>query len=142
MSITRYLCPLACGWHHDQPDPDLSDPGAVHPFIAQDWATGIDALVAGFAAGEAAVVEEALKAHLGTHTLVEWVTALVEAQRKMQPVVEEYGHPMSGGGVHTWNLDPEVLEIYPLAKRIEHTQRHGTVLRCRIVELDDWEEIT
>ena len=56
--------------------------------------------------------------------------------------VEEYGHLMSGGGVHVWPDDPEILDIYPLDKRIEHGKRHGgRVLRRRIVVLDDWEEI-
>lgn len=95
---TRYLCPLDCGWHYDRPDPDLSDPDAFHPFIAQPGTTGLDALAAGLAAGDAAVVDQALKEHLGTHDLVEWVTALVEAQRKLQPVVEEYGHLRSATG--------------------------------------------
>jgi hypothetical protein len=49
---------------------------------------------------------------------------------------------MSGGGVNVWPLDAETLDIYPLAKRIEHGKRHGgTVLRRRIVVLDEWEEV-
>lgn len=82
-STTRYLCPLDCGWHHDQPDPDLSDPDVVYPYIAQDWATGIDGIAAGFVAGRAAVIEEALKAHLETHSLVEWVTEVARLQREL-----------------------------------------------------------
>jgi hypothetical protein len=55
-------------------------------------------------------------------------------------LVDEYGHLMSGGGVHVWPLDAETLDIYPLAKRIEHGKRHGgTVLRRRIIVLDEWE---
>lgn len=58
-------------------------------------------------------------------------------------IVEEYGHLMSGGGVNVWPSDPELLDIYPLAKRIEHGKRHGgTVLRRRIIVVDEWEETT
>lgn len=56
--------------------------------------------------------------------------------------IEEYGQLMAGGGVHTWPCDPETLDIYPLAKRIEHGKRHGgRVLRRRVIVVDDWEEI-
>jgi hypothetical protein len=79
---TRYLCPLNCGWHHDETDPDFSNPSAVHPFVEQDWASGIDGLVAGLAAGRAAVVEAAVKAHLETHPLIEWAQALAEARQE------------------------------------------------------------
>jgi hypothetical protein len=54
--------------------------------------------------------------------------------------IEEYGHRMTDGGIHTWN--PDNYGIYPLAERIEHGKRHGgSVVRRRIIVLDDWEEI-
>lgn len=57
-------------------------------------------------------------------------------------IVEEYGHLMSGGGVQAWPDAPEILAIYPLAKRIEHGKRNGgRVLRRRIIVIDEWEEI-
>lgn len=57
-------------------------------------------------------------------------------------LVDEYGHLMSGGGVHVWPDDPEILDVYPLEKRIEHGKRHGgRVLRRRIIIVDEWEEI-
>ena len=57
-------------------------------------------------------------------------------------VIEEYGHPMSGGGVHVWPDDPDVLRVYPLDLRIEHGKEHGgTVLRRRVIVVDEWEEI-
>jgi hypothetical protein len=56
--------------------------------------------------------------------------------------VEEYGQLMSAGSVQLWDLDLELLEIYPLAKRIEHGKRHGgRVLRRRVIVVDDWEEV-
>lgn len=84
---TRYLCPLNCGWHHDETDPDFSDPSAVHPFVGQDWASGIDGLVAGLAAGRATVVEAAVKAHLETHPLIEWVQEVARLQRELNIAV-------------------------------------------------------
>jgi hypothetical protein len=54
--------------------------------------------------------------------------------------IEEHGHVMSGGGIHTWN--PDTYDVYPLDRRIEHGKRHGGhVVRRRIIVLDDWEEI-
>lgn len=56
--------------------------------------------------------------------------------------VVEYGGLMSGGGVNVWPDDPELLDIYPLAKRIEHGKRHGGhVMRRRVIVIDDWEEL-
>jgi hypothetical protein len=80
---TRYLCPLNCGWHHDETDPDFSNPDARHPFVAQDWASGIDGLVAGLVAGQAAVAEAAVKAHLETHPLIEWARKVTSLQRNL-----------------------------------------------------------
>lgn len=60
----------------------------------------------------------------------------------MAEEVEEYGSLMSGGGVHVWNLSPEVLKIYPLADRIEDGQRHGeSVMRRRVIVVTDWEVV-
>lgn len=58
-------------------------------------------------------------------------------------IVEEYGHLMSGGSVQVWNLTPELLDVYPLDKRIEHGKQHGgRVLRRRVIVVDGWEETT
>jgi hypothetical protein len=79
------------------------------------------------------------------HTMV-WGNCARAVQRYQgaKPViVEEYGQLMSGGGVHVWDLDPELLDIYPLDKRIEHGKRNGgRVLRRRIIVVDKWEETT
>lgn len=84
---TRYLCPLDCGWHHDETPPDFSDPTALHPFIPQDWAAGMDGMAAGFAAGQLAVVEAAVREHLETHPLVEWVAEVARLQRELNAAV-------------------------------------------------------
>jgi hypothetical protein len=56
--------------------------------------------------------------------------------------VEEYGQLMSGGGVHVWNLRPELLEIYSLERRIEQGRRFGgRVMRRRVIVLDEWVEV-
>lgn len=51
MTTSRILCPLDCGWHHDQTDP-----------------------------GQLAAVEAELRAHLETHTLEHWTLALSNAR--------------------------------------------------------------
>lgn len=51
MTTTRTLCPLDCGWHHDQPE-----------------------------LGQLAAGEAELRAHLETHTLEHWTLALSSAR--------------------------------------------------------------
>lgn len=51
MTTTRTLCPLDCGWHHDQDDP-----------------------------GQPQLVEAELRTHLETHTLEQWTLALTNAR--------------------------------------------------------------
>lgn len=76
------------------------------------------------------------------HTMIPGNCARAVTRNPQTVMTEEYGHLMSGGGVSVWPLDPETLDIYPLAKRIEHGKRHGGhVLRRRIIVLDDWEEV-
>ena len=56
--------------------------------------------------------------------------------------VTEHAHLMSGGGYHVWNTEPYIEEIYPLAQRIEHGQRHGgRVYRRRVIVVEDWTEV-
>lgn len=80
MTTTRTLCPLDCGWHHDQAD---FDPTVPQPFASEPAPEGVDPLVWGYSLGRTLVVENALKAHLETHELIEWVTALTTAQRRV-----------------------------------------------------------
>lgn len=55
----------------------------------------------------------------------------------------EYANEMSGGGLHVWNTEPDILEIYPLADKIRHGLRHGgKVYRRRVIVVEDWEEVT
>lgn len=90
---TRYLCPLRCGWHHDVPPPsvaefaDLPTPPGV---MSIEDAMGH--LVAGASLRTAAATESALVAHLETHSLVEFVSALegLHAQiRRLTAPIEE-----------------------------------------------------
>jgi hypothetical protein len=55
----------------------------------------------------------------------------------------EYGQLMSGGGFQTFNSDPEIEQIYPMADRIKAGQRFGgKVYRRTIIVLQDWEEVS
>lgn len=76
------------------------------------------------------------------HTMIPGNCARAVSRNPQTVMTEEHGHLMSGGEVHVWSDDPDVQRIYPLAKRIEHGKQHGgTVLRRRIIVLDEWEEI-
>lgn len=56
--------------------------------------------------------------------------------------VTEYGQLMSGGGYSIRWDDPEMEEIYPVAKWIEHNRRHGgRVFRRKIIIVEDWIEV-
>jgi hypothetical protein len=56
--------------------------------------------------------------------------------------VTEHADLMSGGGYHVWNTEPYIEEIYPLAQKIEDSQRFGgKVYRRRVVVVEDWEEV-
>ena len=59
----------------------------------------------------------------------------------MSDVVSEYGEQLSGGGYMTWNTEPYIERIYPLAEKIEAHRRHGKVYRRRIIVIEDGEEI-
>jgi hypothetical protein len=56
--------------------------------------------------------------------------------------VMEYGEMLTSGGFQTWNTEPDILAIYPLAERIKNARRfNGKVYRRRIIVVDDWEEV-
>ena len=84
MATTRYHCPLECGWHLDQGDLDFSNPATGHPFVERDWPEGVDPIVAGLVAGELAVVEQTVKAHLETHTLLDWAEGVQQQRRRAE----------------------------------------------------------
>lgn len=70
---TQYLCPLACGWTHDQGVPDFSGvPGGT-----------VEEIVSAGLMRQYAADEIVIREHLETHGLLEWVTALqdVRAER-------------------------------------------------------------
>lgn len=78
--FTRYYCPLECGWHYDQRQPQpgegLTEPLAQRPDESfQDLVTRL--------AGETArasmqAVDDALREHLDTHTVLQAVTKAAE----------------------------------------------------------------
>lgn len=88
MTFTRTLCPL-CDWH---PDEDDSLPPPQVTVDADVLASG-DLAAINAAVTTAAMlamlepVESALKAHLETHELVEWVTTVTTAQRRAEQAV-------------------------------------------------------
>lgn len=60
----------------------------------------------------------------------------------MSEEVTEHAVMMSGGGMHIRCAAPEVENVYPLTKWIEHQQRRGgKVYRRRVVVLEDWTEV-
>ena len=67
---TQYLCPLACGWIHDQGAPDFSGvPGST-----------MEEIVFAAIARQHAADEIVIREHLETHALLEWVQALQAAR--------------------------------------------------------------
>ena len=57
-------------------------------------------------------------------------------------IVTEYGQLLSGGGVQLWNLDPALLEIFPLDERIRAGQMGGgVVLRRRVIVVEEWVKV-
>jgi hypothetical protein len=55
--------------------------------------------------------------------------------------VTEYGQQFKGGGYQTWNTEPYIEKIYPLADRIEDELQNGKVYRRRIIVVEDWTEV-
>lgn len=85
MSEIRIACPL-CAWYHTVP-PLVADTGA----LASVFGPGV---MAQHALNEHQQrIEEALDAHLKTHTTVEWVkkvTSLKERNDRLQSLVDSY----------------------------------------------------
>lgn len=63
------------------------------------------------------------------------------AAETRQVTVTEYGERMGGGGYQTWNTEPYIEKIYPLAEKIEAHRKHGKVYRRRIIVVEDWAEV-
>lgn len=82
--ITRYFCPLECGWHYDLGQPNLGD-GLTEP-LAQHPNESFQDLV-GRTARETARVhltqaDDALHDHLDTHTVLQAVTKAAEFRQQ------------------------------------------------------------
>lgn len=75
---TRYLCPLECGWYHDEPPPtaervlELADP----PGIVGMSASALSLFTRSAFYREAQQREQELREHLATHTTDQFVTAI------------------------------------------------------------------
>ena len=65
-----------------------------------------------------------------------------QPRRRERETKVEHAVMMSGGGYHVRNDDPEIEDIYPLAKWIKSESRFGgKVYRRSIIVLDDWREV-
>lgn len=74
---TRYLCPLECGWHYDEPPPNMNDFAGITPEPGVDGPDEATHSVARQAyERKARWTEEALRDHLATHTSEEDVRAI------------------------------------------------------------------
>lgn len=65
---TRHLCPLACGWHHDEPAPGLDDFAGIAPDpAATTLAEMSNSIVEQATLRRARATEAVLRAHFATH---------------------------------------------------------------------------
>lgn len=60
----------------------------------------------------------------------------------MSYTITEHATAFKSGDMKIRCDDPEVEEVYPLARWIVHQQRYGgRVYRRRVIVVDDWEEV-
>lgn len=59
----------------------------------------------------------------------------------MSEIITEYGEELTSGGYQTWNTEPYIEKIYPLAEKIEAHRKHGKVYRRRIIVVENWTEV-
>lgn len=85
--------------------------------------------------------EEALARQTGPDPHSAWRTITLRAVEVGDGVVTEYGQELKGGGYQTWNTEPYIEKIYPLAEKIKNERRHGKVYRRRIIVVEDWTEV-
>jgi hypothetical protein len=58
------------------------------------------------------------------------------------PVITEHAALLAGGSMQVFPDDPEIEDVYPLARRIRAKQRFGgQVYRRRIIVVEDWDEV-
>lgn len=78
--FTRYYCPLECGWHYDQKQPQPGE-GLIEP-LAQRPDESFQDLVTRLARETARAsmqaVDDALREHLDTHTVLQAVAKAAE----------------------------------------------------------------
>ena len=74
---TRYLCPLECGWHHDDPPPSPEDVRGVAPDPdVRNFQEAVSSIAGKAAMRRLEQTEAALKEHLATHTAPDEVAAI------------------------------------------------------------------
>ncbi|MDH6448204.1 hypothetical protein M2155_000612 [Streptomyces sp. SAI-119] len=74
---TRYLCPLECGWHHDDPPPSPEDVRDVAPDPdVRNFQEAVSSIAGKAAMRRLEQTETALKQHLATHTAPAEVAAI------------------------------------------------------------------
>ncbi len=74
---TRYLCPLECGWHYDQPPPRFSDlDGIAADPSARDLNQAISSVTSQARLRQVERTEWALRTHLATHTTEQFVRTI------------------------------------------------------------------
>jgi hypothetical protein len=85
---TRYLCPLpGCGWHHDEPDLAAEDALRFTPApSASTPSESIASMVEQSLLGRAARVEAAIKQHVETHSVLEWMREVDRLQSTLRQV--------------------------------------------------------
>jgi hypothetical protein len=69
--MTRYPCPLDCGWHHDEPFTGDVPDGASEQDLHD------------LAALASSDVEELLREHFSSHSLEEWVAAVSHLRQQL-----------------------------------------------------------
>jgi hypothetical protein len=84
----RHLCPLGCGWHHDEPPPTLADTAGIHPDpAAADAMEALRSIGEQAACWSAGITEAAIREHVAVHGIstVEELRAAIDAA----PAAEE-----------------------------------------------------
>lgn len=93
---TRHFCPL-CDWHLDTPDPNPA------PAVSREWVEQVraergekadDPVFLGMLA-HLQPIDEQIRAHLETHTLVEWVTKVSRLQQQVSELQEQLKPPFA-----------------------------------------------
>lgn len=127
MTTTRTLCPLDCGWHHDQDDTDRNFDFA--PFLEGDWPADADPAAASVVAVRALLAEKAIRDHCETHPLLDWVKALTAARDDLA-IAEQHIERGNTETDRAWALVRSLLNVLrpALEKLPGECRYHGTLL--------------